>query len=39
MSHGIPATDFTTRTATLDDAFLQLTGHELGEPAPEPEMA
>jgi len=34
MRHEIPATDFRTRTATLDDAFLRLTGHELGEPAP-----
>lgn len=24
----VPATDFTTRTASLDDAFLQITGHE-----------
>lgn len=39
MSHGIPATDFTTRTASLDDAFLQLTGHELGEPESQPELA
>lgn len=31
--HGVPATDFRTTAATLDDAFLQLTGHELGEPA------
>ncbi|KGM13120.1 ABC transporter ATP-binding protein [Cellulomonas bogoriensis] len=34
MQHAIPATDFRTRTATLDDAFLQLTGYELGEPEP-----
>ncbi|USQ81206.1 ABC transporter ATP-binding protein [Ornithinimicrobium faecis] len=39
MSHGIPATDFTTRTASLDDAFLQLTGHALGEPEPQPGLA
>ena len=37
LRHEIPATDFRTRTATLDDAFLQLTGHELGEPVPAPE--
>ena len=34
--HGVPATDFRTTTATLDDAFLRLTGHELGEPEPAP---
>jgi len=28
MRHGVPATDFRTRTATLDDAFLALTGHQ-----------
>lgn len=28
----VPATDFRATTVTLDDAFLQLTGHELGEP-------
>lgn len=27
-THDVPATDFTTRTASLDDAFLQITGHE-----------
>ena len=32
MTHDVPATDFRTHTATLDDAFLQLTGQELGEP-------
>ncbi|HLS72826.1 MAG TPA: ABC transporter ATP-binding protein [Actinomycetaceae bacterium] len=32
MHHEVPATDFRTHTATLDDAFLQLTGQELGEP-------
>ncbi|UFU04044.1 ABC transporter ATP-binding protein [Ruania suaedae] len=37
MRHDIPATDFRTRTATLDDAILQLTGQELGEPVVEPE--
>lgn len=38
MRHDVPATDFRTHTATLDDAFLQLTGQQLGEPvvAPEP---
>lgn len=30
--HDVPATDFTTRSASLDDAFLQITGHTLGEP-------
>ncbi|TDE98846.1 ABC transporter ATP-binding protein [Occultella glacieicola] len=34
VRHAVPATDFRTTTATLDDAFLQLTGHELGEPEP-----
>ncbi|WP_017591919.1 ABC transporter ATP-binding protein [Nocardiopsis potens] len=33
LRHGVPATDFRTRTATLDDAFLALTGHEPEEPA------
>lgn len=32
IRHDVPATDFRTHTATLDDAFLQLTGQELGEP-------
>ncbi len=32
LRHEVPATDFRTHTATLDDAFLQLTGQELGEP-------
>lgn len=36
---GIPASDFTTRSASLDDAFLHLTGHELGAPEPQPEPA
>ncbi|MFN3601630.1 MAG: ABC transporter ATP-binding protein [Dietzia sp.] len=31
----VPATDFHTHRPTLDDAFLQLTGQELGEPGPE----
>ncbi len=35
--HDVPATDFRTRTATLDDAFLRLTGQELGEPVAGPE--
>lgn len=33
LRHEVPATDFRTHSATLDDAFLQLTGQELGEPA------
>lgn len=33
----VPATDFRTATATLDDAFLNLTGVELGDPEPLPE--
>ncbi|WP_454083990.1 ABC transporter ATP-binding protein [Georgenia sp. Marseille-Q6866] len=37
VRHDVPATDFRTRTATLDDAFLQLTGQELGEPVAGPE--
>jgi len=32
MRHEVPATDFRSHGATLDDAFLQLTGQELGEP-------
>lgn len=32
--HAVPASDLRTSTATLDDAFLHLTGHELGEPEP-----
>jgi ABC-2 type transport system ATP-binding protein len=32
VRHEVPATDFRTSTATLDDAFLQITGNELGEP-------
>lgn len=32
MRHDVPATDFRTTTATLDDAFVHLTGRELGEP-------
>ncbi|UNX56232.1 ABC transporter ATP-binding protein [Georgenia sp. TF02-10] len=35
LRHEVPATDFRTHSATLDDAFLRLTGHELGEPAPD----
>ncbi|WP_152188139.1 ABC transporter ATP-binding protein [Georgenia satyanarayanai] len=38
VRHGVPATDFRTRTATLDDAFLQLTGQELGEPVDDPDL-
>lgn len=37
LRHEVPATDFRTHTATLDDAFLQLTGQALGEPVAEPE--
>lgn len=32
--HAVPASDLRTSTATLDDAFLHLTGCELGEPEP-----
>lgn len=32
VRHEVPATDFRTTNATLDDAFLQLTGHALGAP-------
>jgi len=34
LRHDVPATDFRTTTATLDDAFLELTGHVPGEPEP-----
>ena len=34
LRNEVPATDFRTTTASLDDAFLHLTGFELGEPAP-----
>ncbi len=37
LRHEVPATDFRTHSATLDDAFLQLTGQELGEPVAPPE--
>ncbi|WP_235939513.1 hypothetical protein [Occultella kanbiaonis] len=39
VHHDVPATDFRTTTATLDDAFLQLTGNELGEPELPPQVS
>lgn len=38
LQHSVPATDFRTTTATLDDAFLQITGAELGDPEPVVEL-